>query len=48
MYTKYDWASDRFARLNWQDEEDRMMSRIDKSLRKRTTKSNRKNHRNYA
>ncbi|MBO7509932.1 MAG: hypothetical protein J6T35_02005 [Bacteroidales bacterium] len=49
-YTQFDWASDRLARTTWADEEDRMMGRIDRTMRKRDkrTKNNRKNHRNYA
>lgn len=40
-YTQYDWASDRLARMTWEDEENRMLSGIDRRMRK-----NRYNHKN--
>lgn len=45
-YTQIDWACDREARAQWIDEEDRMMARIDRKMRKgcRRTKYH-KNHR---
>ena len=39
-YTQYDWASDRLASERWADEEERMISGIDKRLN-----NNKKNHR---
>lgn len=44
-YTKFDWASDRLSRANW--DEDEFLGTIDKRVR-RTKKLNKKNHRNYA
>lgn len=47
-YTQYDWASDRLARLSW--DEDSFLAAIDRRMSKRSkrNKSNKKNHRNYA
>ena len=47
-YTQYDWASDRLARLSW--DEDEFLGSIDRRLNKRNKKSklNKKNHRRYA
>lgn len=47
-YTQYDWASDRLARLSWN--EDEFLGSIDRRMSKRSkrNKSNKKNHRNYA
>lgn len=47
-YTKFDWASDRLARANW--DEDEFLGTIDRRMSKRAkrSKSNKKNHRNYA
>lgn len=48
-YTKYDWASDRMSRMNWADEEDRLITRLDRRMNKRSKRAkNKKNHRNYA
>lgn len=50
-YTQFDWASDRLAREQGADEEDRMIGAIDRTMRRggrRENKSNKKNHRNYA
>lgn len=49
-YTQIDWASDMLARTNWANEEERLMNEIDKSMvrTRRTSKLNKKNHRNYA
>lgn len=46
-YTQYDWASDRLARLSW--DEDEFVAAIDRRMSKRSkrNKSNKKNHRNY-
>lgn len=33
-YTQFDWARDRYDRMRWADEEDRLMDRIDRKLRK--------------
>lgn len=47
-YTQFDWASDRLARANW--DEDEFLARIDRRMSKRSKrdKRNKKNHRNYA
>lgn len=48
-YTKFDWASDRLSRANW--DEDEFLGTIDRRLNKRgkrSNKLNKKNHRNYA
>lgn len=45
-YTQFDWATDRLARTSWADEEERMIRRMDRKVKR--TKSNKKNHRNYA
>lgn len=48
-YTQFDWASDRLARLSW--DEDEFVSAIDRRMSKRpnrSKKNNRKNHRDYA
>lgn len=48
-YTQFDWASDRLARLSW--DEDEFVAAIDRRMSKRpnrSKKNNRKNHRNYA
>lgn len=37
-YTQFDWASDRLARTTWADEEDRMMSGIDRRMNKKNKK----------
>lgn len=34
-WTKFDWASDRLAREQWADMEERMMNGIDKRMRRR-------------
>lgn len=48
-YTQYDWASDRLARTNWADEEERLLDGIDRRMRRtKRTKYNKKNHRKYA
>ena len=50
-YTQFDWASNRLARTTWADDEDRLITRIDRRMNKRAKrdkKNNRKNHRNYA
>lgn len=49
-YTKYDWASDRMSRMNWADEEDRLITRLDRRMSKRSkrTKNNKRNHKLYA
>jgi len=47
VYTRYDWASDRLAKARWVDEEERLLSNIDKRTKK-ANKLNKKNHRNYA
>ena len=46
-YTQFDWAADRLSRSRWADEEERMMERIDRRIRKEK-KLNKRNHRNYA
>lgn len=33
-YTRFDWARDRYDRMRWADEEDRLMDRIDRKIRK--------------
>lgn len=48
-YTQFDWASDRLARLSW--DEDEFVSAIDRRMSKRSkraNKMNKKNHRDYA
>lgn len=47
-YTQFDWATDRWARMSW--DEDEFMEGIDRRARKvsRRNKLNKKNHRNYA
>lgn len=48
-YRRIDWASDRLARLSW--DEDEFLGAIDRRMSKRpnrSKKNNRKNHRNYA
>ena len=47
-YTQFDWASDRLARMSW--DEDEFLAKIDRRMSKRSkrAKSNKKNHRNYA
>lgn len=48
-YTQFDWASDRLARMSW--DEDEFVSAIDRRMSKRDKRdkrNNRKNHRNYA
>lgn len=48
-YRRIDWASDRLARLSW--DEDEFVSAIDRRMSKRpkrANKMNKKNHRNYA
>ena len=48
-YTQFDWASDRLARMSW--DEDEFVEAIDRRMNKRskrTSKLNKKNHRNYA
>ena len=48
-YTQFDWASDRLARLSW--DEDEFVSASDRRMNKRSkrpNKMNKKNHRNYA
>lgn len=49
-YTQFDWAVDRSSVERWSDEEERLFAGIDRRLGKRAkrTKSNKKNHRNYA
>ena len=44
-YTKFDWARDRYDLARW--DEDAFDMGIDKRMRK-TSKLNKKNHRNYA
>jgi len=46
-YTQFDWAVDRLSRSRWEDEEERLMNGIDRRMRTKKTKSNKKNHRNY-
>lgn len=41
-YTQYDWASDRLARLTWEEQEERIMNGIDRRMRK----NRRRNERN--
>ena len=43
-YTQFDWASDRLARTNWADEEDRMFRSIDKKLNNRRKSKKRKSN----
>jgi hypothetical protein len=43
-YTKFDWARDRYDLSRW--DEDGFARSIDKRMRK-TSKLNKKNHRNY-
>lgn len=47
-YTQFDWASDRYARMSW--DEDDFLTKIDRRMSKRSKrdKRNKKNHRNYA
>lgn len=48
-YTQFDWASNRLARLSW--DEDEFVAAIDRRMNKRSkraNKMNKKNHRNYA
>lgn len=48
-YRQIDWASDRLARLSW--DEDEFVSAIDRRMSKRSKmdkRNNRKNHREYA
>lgn len=47
-YTQFDWASDRLARLSW--DEDEFLGTIDRRMNKRVkrSKANKKNHRNNA
>lgn len=33
-YTRFDWARDRYDRERWSDEEDGLMDRIDRKIRK--------------
>jgi hypothetical protein len=48
-YTQFDWARDRYDVARYEDEAERMFSRIDRRLDKnRMNKLNKKNHRNYA
>lgn len=37
-YTRFDWARDRYDRMRWADEEDRLMDRIDRKIRKWKTR----------
>jgi len=41
-YTQFDWASDRLARMNWADEEERLLGDIDRRMRKRRKGNNKK------
>ena len=48
-YRRIDWASDRLARMSW--DEDEFVSAIDRRMSKRSKRdkrNNRKNHRDYA
>lgn len=37
-YTQFDWASDRLARSNWEDAEERLFKKIDKGIKKNKKK----------
>lgn len=48
-YTQFDWASDRLARMSF--DEDEFVAAIDRRMSKRSkraNKMNKRNHRNYA
>ena len=47
-YTQFDWASDKLARTEWAESEDRLMNGIDRSMKRKPRKNNKKNHREYA
>lgn len=39
-YTQFDWASDRLARSNWADAEERLLRGIDKRIKKNHKRTN--------